>query len=340
LASLDIAAGRFIANRLDDIDQAVAEIHRLNPAELLVNEQSTIASQLKPSLCVRYRPIWDFDPQTCLNSLCKHFQVKDMGGFGFRDGDPALIAAGTLLNYATDTQRGALPHVATLKSESSEKRVVLDATTQKNLEIDINLSGGEDNTLFACLNKCKTAMGSRMLRRWLKQPLRDIETLNQRQQAIANLVDTFGFEALRDHLKKIGDLERILARIALRSARPRDLSRLCSSLAELPALQSQAREFVAPKLANLFVDISEFPDMHSLLLNAIEENPPILIRDGGVIKPGFNQELDELRKISTNAGDYLVELEKREREATGLSTLKVGYNRVHGYYIEISKGQA
>ena len=340
LASLDIAAGRFIANRLDDMDQAVAEIHRLNPAELLVNEQSIVAGQLKPGLCVRYRPVWDFDPQTCLNSLCKHFQVKDMSGFGFRDNDPALIAAGTLLNYATDTQRGALPHVATLKSESSEKRVVLDAATQKNLEIDINLSGGEDNTLFACLNKSKTAMGSRMLRRWLKQPLRDIETLNQRQQAIANLVDTFGFEALRDHLRKIGDLERILARIALRSARPRDLSRLCSSLAELPALQSQTRDLVAPKLTALFVDIGEFPDMHSLLFNAIEENPPMLIRDGGVIKSGFNKELDELREISTNAGDYLIELEKRERESTGLSTLKVGYNRVHGYYIEISKGQA
>lgn len=340
LASLDIAAGRFIANRLDDMDQAIAEIHRLNPAELLVNEQSIIAGQLKSGLCVRYRPVWDFDPQTCLNSLCRHFQVKDMSGFGFRDNDPALIAAGTLLNYATDTQRGALPHVATLKSESSEKRVVLDAATQKNLEIDINLSGGEDNTLFACLNKCKTAMGSRMLRRWLKQPLRDIEILNQRQQAIANLVDTFGFETLRDHLRKIGDLERILARIALRSARPRDLSRLCSSLAELPALQSQTRDLVVPKLTALFADIGEFPHMHSLLLNAIEENPPMLIRDGGVIKSGFNKELDELREISTNAGDYLVELEKRERESTGLSTLKVGYNRVHGYYIEISKGQA
>jgi len=340
LASLDMAAGRFIANRLDDLGQAVAEIHRLNPAELLVNEQSVIANQLKPGLCVRYRPIWEFDPQTCLNSLQKHFQINDMSGFGFRESDPALIAAGALLNYATDTQRGTLPHVASLKSEPSEHRVVLDAATQKNLELDINLSGGEENTLFACLNKCKTAMGSRMLRRWLKQPLRDIEILNQRQQAIANLVDTFGFEVLREHLKKIGDLERILARIALRSARPRDLSRLCSSLAELPALQSQRREFSAPKLADLFVEIGEFPDMHFLVSTAIDENPPMLIRDGGVIKSGFNKELDELREISTNAGNYLVELEKRERGATGLSTLKVGYNRVHGYYIEISKGQA
>jgi DNA mismatch repair protein MutS len=340
LASLDMAAGRFIACKLNDSDQAVAEIHRLNPAELLVTEQSQLAGLLPRNLCIRHRPAWEFDTQSCVKGLCKHFQVKDMAGFGFEDNDPALIAAGALLAYATDTQRGALPHVTSLKPESSERRVGLDAATQKNLEIDINLSGGEENTLFSCLNKCKTAMGSRMLRRWLKQPLRDIQTLNLRQEAIADLVDSFGFDSLREDLKKIGDLERILARIALRSARPRDLSRLAASLAELPGMQSGGKNLNAPKLAELFTDIGEFPEMHSLLSNAIEENPPMLIRDGGVIKPGYNDELDELREISTSAGDYLVELEQREREATGLSTLKVGYNRVHGYYIEISKGQA
>jgi len=340
LASLDVAGGRFIANQLDDLDQATAEIHRLHPAELLVSEQSDIASQLSSNLCIRQRPVWEFDTQTCLSSLCKQFQIKDMSGFGFSDDDPALIAAGVLLNYATDTQRSALPHIVSLKAEASDKRVALDAATLKNLEIDLNLSGGEENTLFSSLNKCKTAMGSRMLRRWLKQPLRDIDILSQRQQAITNLVETFDFDPIRDHLKKIGDLERILARVALRSARPRDLSRLGSSLGELPALQAQAKSLTAQHLKALHTDISEFPEIYSLLTNAIEENPPMLIRDGGVIRIGFNEELDDLRAISSRAGDYLIELEKREREATGLSTLKVGYNRVHGYYIEISKAQS
>ena len=340
IAYLDIASGRFQTSTTESLDQLHAELHRLNPAELLIEDQSSIAEQISAKIAVRRRPAWEFEQETAERLLTQQFKVNDLSGFGFESGDARLCAAGALLQYAKDTQRSDLPHIRNLASESRSTLVAMDAATQRNLELDLNLNGSEENSLLHCLDSCKTAMGSRMLRRWIKKPLNHLETLSRRQDAISDLSIGYQYEALRDHLKNIGDMERILARVALRSARPRDLSRLHASVSELPALHANSTNLVSTHISVLKEQIGEFPATVSLLKSAIKENPPMLIRDGGVIAEGFNQELDELRQISSNAGDYLVELENREREATGLSTLKVGYNRIHGYYIEISKAQS
>ncbi len=339
IASLDMGSGRFVVFDVNDESALVDEIARLRPAELLAQETVSHPSVLSERPGFRLRPAWEFDRDTALTLLTRHFKTQDLGGFGCND-LIAVNAAGCLFAYAQETQRTSLEHIAALQLENPDDRVTLDAATRRNLEIDINLMGGEENTLFSVMNTCNTAMGSRLLRRWLNLPLRDKATLLQRQAAIGDLQCDYRFELLNSPLKNIGDLERILARLALRSARPRDLSRLCSSLAQYPLLQQQLAQAKAEGLHQLAGNIGEFPELVTLLDKALIENPPVVIREGGVIAEGFDEELDELRSISSNAGDYLVRLEQQEKEKTGLSTLKVGYNRVHGYYIEISKGQA
>ena len=272
--------------------------------------------------------------------LCQQFQIKDLQGFGCQQLPAAVIAAGALLQYARETQRSALPHLQGIRVEQASDFIYLDAATRRNLELTQTLAGEFQYSLAWVLDSCQTPMGSRLLRRWLHQPLRHRPTLQQRQQAITELSTAYRYEALQQPLQAIGDCERILARVALRTARPRDLSRLREVFAELPALQQLMAALKTPKLRELAEDISDFPELYALLQLAIIDNPPVVIRDGGVLAEGFDSELDELRAISTNAGDYLLKLEIKEREATGIPTLKIGYNRVSGYYIELSRAQA
>lgn len=340
LASLDMGSGRFVIFDVDCEETLINEIERLRPAELLVQDSTSYHGSISSRPGFRCRPEWEFDQETALRSLSKHFGTKDLSGFGCDDSSMAIGAAGCLFQYAQETQRTDLDHIATIHVEHLQENVTLDAATRKNLEIDVNLTGGEENTLFSVLNTSKTAMGGRLLRRWLNNPLRNAALLNKRQEAIAHLQTNYLFEEIREPLKHIGDLERILGRVALRSARPRDLSRLCSSLAQYPLIQNLITDSAPPSLKELAGEINDFPELVSYLDGALVENPPVVLRDGGVIAEGFDEELDELRNISSNAGDYLVKLEAEEKEKTGLSTLKVGYNRVHGYYIEISKAQA
>ncbi|GAA5315517.1 MAG: DNA mismatch repair protein MutS [Candidatus Pelagadaptatus aseana] len=340
LATLDIGSGRFQVLEVQGLDAALGELQRLNPAELLIPEELITPEIVERRRGLRRRAPWEFELETAQRLLTQQFGTQDLQGFGCDHMHVALASAGCLLAYAQETQRTALPHINSITSENRDEAVAMDAATRRNLEIDINLNGGEDNTLFDVLNKAATAMGSRLLRRWLNRPLRDINTLQNRQNAIAELQQNYQFEPIHQTLKQIGDLERILGRVALRSARPRDLSRLFSSLAAYPQLQSQLTETQAPRLQQLAETIGTFPELEDLLGRAIIENPPVVIRDGGVIAEGYDSELDELRNISTNAGQFLIDLETREKERTGISTLKVGYNRVHGYYIEISRAQS
>ncbi|MEH6635782.1 MAG: DNA mismatch repair protein MutS, partial [Halioglobus sp.] len=288
----------------------------------------------------RSQPAWEFDAQSARRALNTQFQSHDLRGFGCDDLELAIGAAGCLLQYVKDTQRGNLPHIRSISQESRAESVIMDAATRRNLEIDINMSGGDSNTLLSVMDKGVTAMGSRLLRRWLHRPLTDIPALEARHGAIHALCDNYHYEVVRATLKPIGDMERILTRVALRSARPRDLTRLLSSLAALPPLRAELSHCRAPRLQALCLQAGEYPQLCELLGRAIKENPPVIIRDGGVIADGYDEELDELRQLSSNAGDYLLEIEKREKEVTGISTLKVGYNRVHGYYIEISRAQS
>ena len=340
IATLDMGSGRFTVFDAQSLGDAIDHIERLKPAELLLPDTSSYPDILRKRIGVRMRPTWEFDRETAERLLTQHFKTKDLQGFGCDPSLHAISAAGCLFNYAMETQRTSLDHITRLSVENPSHFVTIDAATRRNLEIDTNLTGGEEHTLFSLFNTCVTSMGSRALRRWLNTPLRQKSVLEERQQAIAELMDNYLFEQLRKHLKHIGDLERILGRLALRSARPRDLTRLLMSVAEYPQLNALILNAKASKLSTLRTDVSEFPEIVELLSKALIENPPVVIREGGVIAEGYDEELDELRNISTNAGDYLVKLEEDEKRKTGLSTLKVGYNRVHGYYIELSKSQA
>lgn len=339
-AIVDIASGRFSLLEVDNQDALISELERLKPSETLFNEDSQLAEILIQRKGLRPQAPWHFETDTAHNLLCQQFKVKDLGGFGCDHLPVAITAAGCLLQYAKDTQRTALPHIRRIQIEQHNDCVALDAATRKNLEIDQNLSGGFDNTLASVIDQCRTPMGSRLLRRWLHRPLQDRSTLLARQAAIHWLQDSYRFEDIQQTLKSIGDSERILARIALRSARPRDLERLRNALQALPELQGQLQGNAAPRIQELATQISHFPKLSTLLNKAVINNPPVVIRDGGVIAEGYDSELDELRGLSENAGNYLLDLETRERDRTGISTLKVGYNRVHGYYIEIGKAQS
>ena len=338
LAWLDVSSGRFLVSEVEDEIALEAEVARLAPAEILVPESSHLADETWPG-ALRRQPDWSFDEVSAREDLQRQFQTRDLDGFGCSDATIAIAAAGALLNYVKDTQRSDLPHIRAIHLESQSGAVILDAATRRNLEIDLTLSGGEEHTLYAVYDSTVTAMGARHLRRWLHRPINDRSDIERRLDAVDAMVQAYRFEPLREALKDIADLERILARVALGSARPRDLSRLGSSLLQLPLIRSRlpAESALLGHLASALPDYNHLTD---LLGRAIIENPPVLIRDGGVIAAGYDEQLDELRGISENAGAYLLELEQRERDSTGLSTLKVGYNRVHGYYIEVSRTQS
>ena len=338
IAWVDVSSGRFLVTEVTGEEALRAELERLAPAEILLAEGSVYAC-LSDRRGLRHQPNWYFDEASARSALNTQFQTQDLKGFGCDDLTLALCSAGCLLEYLKDTQRGELPHLQAMRQEKLSDSVLLDAATRRNLEIDINLNGGEEHTLFAVLNSTVTAMGTRHLRRWLHRPINDGDELLARQDAVRALLDQYRFDPLRTALKGISDMERILARVALGSARPRDLTRLADSLGTLPSIHV-ALPSQTDRLRLIGEQIGEYPDTVALLSRALVENPPVVIRDGGVIADGYDSELDELRDISKNAGDFLLAIEERERSATGLSSLKVGYNRVHGYYIEISKAQA
>jgi DNA mismatch repair protein MutS len=340
LAVLDITSGRFSVLEIKGWESLLAELERLNPTELLIPDDWPQGLPAEKRRGVQRRAPWDFERDTALKSLCQQFGTQDLKGFGCEGLTLAIGAAGCLLAYAKETQRTALPHLRGLRHERLDDTVILDGATRRNLELDINLTGGRDNTLQSVLDRCQTAMGSRLLSRWLNRPLRDRAVLEARQDAITCLLENYRYENLQPRLKDIGDVERILARIGLRNARPRDLARLRDALAALPELQRAMQDLVAPHLLQLAEDVRTYPELAALLQKAIIDNPPAVIRDGGVLKVGYDAELDELLSLSENAGQYLMDLEAREKARTGLPNLKVGYNRVHGYFIELPSKQA
>ena len=340
IASLDIGSGRFIVNEFHKNESLQAEIQRLNPAELLYPDNFESIELIEHLSTIRRRPEWEYELETCRKLLTQQFATKDLVGFGIEKSHYAICAAGALLQYLKDTQRKSLSHIQSVILEQNTETVILDAATRRNLELTFNLAGGTDNTLAQVLDTTVTPMGSRLLKRWIHQPIRNFKILNYRQTMIQTLMDFDLTDALSIPLKQIGDIERVIARLALRSARPRDLTRLRCAFSLLPELQHLIAALPAELVATLSQEMGSYPELLILLETAVIDNPPVLIRDGGVIKEGYNEELDHWRNLSKGATDYLDELEKRERESTGISTLKVGYNRVHGYFIEISRNQS
>jgi len=337
LSYLDMTSGRFVLTEPKTKEQLQAELQRLAPAELLYPETWSDFSLIEGRKGLRRRTEWEFDLETAKTLLNKQFGSKELTGFGVNDKPFGLSAAGCLFQYVKECQRSALPHIRAIISESSATGVILDAATRRNLELTQNLQGGGENTLATILDKSATPMGSRLLKRWLHFPLRDLSILNNRQQAISDILAKELHLELYPLLKTLGDIERIVARIALRSARPRDFARLRNALQQLPELQELLACYQDGHIQSLAANSKPIPNIQSLLEQAIVENPPVLIRDGGVIAPGYHQELDVLRDLSDGATEFLAQLEQREKERSGIQSLKVGYNRVHGFYIEISR---
>jgi DNA mismatch repair protein MutS len=372
LAWLDLSAGRFSVMQLHGLAALDAELERLRPAEILAPDGAQLvpdhatgnAASTRNAAATRHaaapatperpwhrRPPWHFDADSAARALCEQFRTHDLAGFGCAGKPLAIAAAGALLAYVRETQRAALPHLLSITTEERDEALIMDPATRRNLELDESLAGRPELTLAGVFDHTATPMGGRLLRRWLHRPLRAHDILKLRYQAVATLIDSARYVALCARLRSIGDLERILARVALRSARPRDLAQLRAALSALPGLQATLRaaqdqspspqlQSPSPLLQQLLDGVSDHHDEHAVLERAIVASPPHFLRDGGVIAPGYDAELDELRQLGANTEQFLLELERRERERTGLSSLKLGFNRVQGFFIEVNRSQA
>ena len=345
LAWLNLASGRFSVAEIRP-DRLDATLERLKPAEILLPEGYANAALENLKCTRRTLPPWQFDYDSALQRLCRQFATLDLQGFGCHELHCAIEAAGALLEYAKNTQCGALPHIRGLRVEREDGYVLLDAAARRNLEISETLRGEPAPTLYSLLDTTAGSMGSRLLRHWLHHPLRaphNSAELRARLDAITRLIGESGAPAYvqaHQDLKQIADIERITARIALRSARPRDLAGLRNSLLALPPIAGETALLDSPRLTQLANRLHAPETLVTELTRAIQPEPAAVLREGGVIATGYDAELDELRAIQSNCGEFLLALEARERERSGIANLKVEYNRVHGFYIEVTRSQA
>lgn len=339
IAILDLSSGEFYINEGIGLDFLKAELQRTMPVELIYNEiisDKTIFGNIKG---IRKRAEWDFELETCYKLLCNQFHTHNLTGFGVDENKVAIGAAGCLLTYIKETQKTDIPHIRSIRVNKQSDYIIMDSSTRKNLELTVNLSGGFDNTLAQVIDHTATPMGSRLLKRWIHLPIRNTEKLIQRQNIIETIINNGFTVNLNEKLNRIGDLERVLARLALRTVRPRDMCKIREALIVIPEVIAELS-----KHNDIFSDflkhINPFNEQCELLKKAILETPSLLIRDGNVINNGYNAELDELRLISTGNSNYLIELEQREKDRTGIQNLKVGYNKVQGFYIEVTRLQS
>ena len=338
LAYLDLSSGRFVLQTCKSTQELRSEIERLQPAEILLAEDAQISNNKK--FAVKHLPTWHFEYENATSTLCNQFGTKDLNGYGCLDHPLAIAAAGAVLQYVKDTQKSALPHIDGLQVHNNNDYLLIDSITRINLEVEKSTYGQTKHSLIGILDKTACAMGARCLRAWLNQPIRIQSTLLNRHAAIAELIDANDYSALHDLLSKVNDIERIRSRIALKTAQPRDLDALRRTIAIIPAIQQTLVKYNNELLCECLEFLGGHENLASILASALNDEPPALIRDGGVIKSGYDEELDQLRNLSTNANQFLIELEQREKKATQISSLKVAYNRIHGYYIEVSRSQA
>lgn len=339
LAQLNLASGDFAVSEIAS-GHLAHELERIQPAEIVCAddaEHAVIANSRAPK---KRMPVWQYDIDSAMSSLTQQLNTKDLHGFGCEALTAAISAAGALLAYVKHTQRTALPHITALRVEEYSEYVQLDAATRRNLEIDTTIRGEASPTLYSLLNTTQTAMGARLLRHWLHQPLRDSRAVIERHCAVAELIHSAKQPNVHDLLRQVSDIERITARVALKSARPRDLSSLRDSLNLLPTVQQLLHDSESSMLSKLITNMQSEEAVNILLSQAIKQEPSVVLREGGVIADGYDEELDELRQLQTNHGDFLLQYETMEKERTGINNLKVEYNNVHGFYIEISRAQA
>ncbi|MEZ0317749.1 MAG: DNA mismatch repair protein MutS [Methylophilaceae bacterium] len=339
LARINLASGQFVLTEVAS-GLLMQELERIAPAEILyADDFSHVAIDSAKCPKRRLAP-WQFDLDSARQTLTKQFSTFDLAGFGAADLTAAIAAAGALLDYVKHTQRTTLPHINALSVEQSSSFIQLDAATRRNLEIDQTLRGEASPTLYSLLNTTQTAMGARLLRHWLHHPLQNKSDVIARHEAVSTLISGENYLKIRQVMKAIGDIERISARVSLKTARPRDLSGLRDSLRQMPFIQGQLYGLTSGLLQNLALNMQTPEALLNMLQTAIKPEPSSVLREGGVIADGYDAELDELRGIQANCGEFLLKFEAQERERTGLTNLKVEYNSVHGFYIEISRAQA
>lgn len=338
-AFCDIGSGEFTATEISHVNLLQELLYQKQPRELLIPEEQVELKQLFKT-CHQYRPMLEFEHHHGSKQLLQQFQIPHLEMLECHNKPLVVRVAGAILRYCEQTHKQSLPHLQPLKITQNQEWVLMDANTRQNLELTLNLRGQREHTLVWVLDRCQTAMGSRRLKTWLHQPLRDQQQLRHRYQAVEQFQPRSIHEPLQQHFQQIGDIERIATRIALKSARPRDLLQLRQSLQQIPDIQRQLTNLSATYIATLCQLLEPNPEVVNLLNKAIIDTPPLLIRDGGVLAEGYDAELDELRQLSAGASEFLIKLEMQEKATSQIPNLKVGYNRVHGFYIEVSKSYA
>ncbi len=343
LAYIDLSSGRFLLQNCNSLQELQDEVDRIQPAEILLAEDSLLNTDLAALMdkCAsRSIPTWHFEHESSITALCKQFGTRDLSGYGCDNYPLAISAAGAVLQYIKDTQKTQLPHINGLQVCHKDEFLAIDSVTRKNLEIEVSTQGDSKHSLINVLDKSACAMGSRCLRSWLNQPTRVKSTLSLRHAAISEFLQQNSYLDLHNLLTDIKDIERIRSRIALKTVQPRDLDALRTTLQCIPAIQEQLSNYKNELLTESSELLKNHNDLKHKLENTLGDELPALIRDGGVIKQGYDEELDELRNTSTNANQFLIDLEQQEKNATNIANLRVSYNRIHGYYIEIPRSHA
>nr|WP_168820874.1 DNA mismatch repair protein MutS [Enterobacteriaceae endosymbiont of Donacia sparganii] len=334
-ATLNISSGDFRIMENKDINIIAGELERTNPTELLYSENFTNISLIEKRNCIRRRPLWEFDIDTAFQQLNMQFGTKNLKSFGIEKSLIAVRAAGCLIQYVKDTQRVYLPHINNIFLENHNNEIIMDENTRKNLEIINSISGNNENTLIKVLDYTTTSMGSRLLKRWLNNPIRDIKIILNRQKNIS-ILQKYYFD-FKKILLKIRDIERIIARLALKTAKPHDLVSLRQTLNYLPYFYKIFKNIDNCEIKTKILNLGSFLSLKNLLEKSIKKKPSLSLREGDVIASGYNILLDELRKFSKDSNKYLSFLEQKERNLLKLEKLKIGFNTIHGYYIQINK---
>lgn len=340
LAYADITQGIFYLSEPLSYEDLCAEVERLHPAEILLPEKLRLSVPNEWTRPKRQGD-WYFDPQSALRLLCEYYQVQHLQGFGLRDDEAGIGACGCLLQYLYDTHKTQLPPLKPIKRAQVQDFIHMDAVTRRNLELEYTLAGDSKNSLVGVMNRCATAFGARLLKRWVHQPLIDAQKINERLDAVEALLNHAPLDNVRRLLKNAGDIERIATRIAMKSARPRELAQLRDTLITLPKL-SECLSITekTPALAAIVRSLKQHGAMRKLLCRALVEVPPIVLKDGGIFAKGYLPELDELLRLSQDSSALMFDLEGQYREKTGIAHLKIGFNRVHGFYIDIPRSQS
>jgi DNA mismatch repair protein MutS len=340
----DITTGDFLVTEVENNRMLLDEINKFMPTEIVVNSSFYLTgidvNDLKEKLgiCVFTLDSWYFDEDMCVNTLKEHFNIIDLSGLGLKDYPTGTIAGGALMKYLLETQKTSLSHIIAITPYSTGKYMIIDTSTRRNLELTETLREKQKRgSLLWVLDKTKTAMGARMLRQFIEQPLIQRDSIIKRQDAIEEINnDLITREEIREYLNPIYDLERLITKITYQSANPRDLIAFKNSLSMLPHIKNQMKDYNSAELTELYKNFDVLSDLYELIDNSIKEEPPIVIREGDIIKDGYSEEIDTLRKAKTEGKNWIAELEAKERDRTGIKNLKIKYNKIFGYYIEVT----